>query len=169
MPAEPDNSKIDELLKAYAKKRREEMGTPIELHPAVRKMLQGEVAKQHPAPPSERKSIFSMFVQFWPRFAIAGAAVMLLSLVLVNITQHPNPSEVKQMASEKDELLKEQERLPAVARDKRAPAPVNAPAPEGFFDNADGISRAKNGKDVRLQSELKVAQNEGVPLPSRSA
>src|SRR5437899_11089473 len=106
MPAEPDNSKIDELLKAYAKKRREEMGTPIELHPAVRKMLQGEVAKQHPAPPSERKSIFSVFVEFSPRFAIAGGAVMRSPLVLVNITQQPNPSEGKQRASEKNALRK---------------------------------------------------------------
>ena len=167
MPAEPDNSKIDELLKAYAKKRREEMGTPIELHPAVRKMLQGEVAKQHPAPPSERKSIFSVFVQFWPRFAIAGAAVMLLSLVLVNITQHPNPDEARQMAREKDELLKEREEVSDLARDKRAPAPVNAPASKEFFEIGDRISGEKSAKDVRLQRELKVAQNEAIPVQPR--
>ena len=91
MPAEPDNSKIEELLKGYAKKRRDELGAPIELHPAVRKMLQGEVARQRPAPPAERKGFLSVCLQFWPRFAVAGASVVLLSLVLVNINKHPNP------------------------------------------------------------------------------
>src|SRR6267143_454665 len=117
MPAEPDNSKIEELLKAYAKKRREEMSAPIELHPAVRKMLQGEVAKQRPAPPQERKGFFSVFLQFRPRFAVAGAAVLLLSLVPVTINQHTNPGEAKQMARAADELLKEQVKASGPARD----------------------------------------------------
>src|SRR5436305_13435790 len=109
MPVEPDNSKIEELLKSYAKKRRDEMGAPIELHPAVRKMLQGEVARQRPTPPADRKSIFSVLLQFWPRFAVAGAAVVLLSLVLVNINQHPNPGEARKVAKARKELSEERE------------------------------------------------------------
>src|SRR3989442_846375 len=156
MSAEPDNSKIEELLKAYAKKRREEMGAPIELHPTVRKMLQGEVARQKPAPPQQRKGFFSVFLQFWPRFAVAGAAVLLLSLVLVNINQHPNPGEAKQMARATAELLKERPKAPGPARDNRAPAaPANGPATEAL--DLDGISGEKNVKDVRLQRELKLA------------
>src|SRR5256885_1980884 len=152
MPAEPDNSKIEELLKRYAKKRREEMGAPMELHPAVRKMLQGEVARQRPAPP-ERKGFLSVFLQFWPRFAVAGAAVVFLSLVLVNINQHPNPGETTKMAKASKEMLDERQ---------EARQPAAAPAPngraEGFFDKQDGLSRAKNSKDVRLQRELKLAE-----------
>ena len=47
MPSEPEN-KIEELLKAYAKKRQEEAGAPFEMHPATRKLLQGEVARRQP-------------------------------------------------------------------------------------------------------------------------
>src|SRR5205809_992969 len=125
MPAEPDNSKIEELLKAYAKKRREEMGAPMELHPAVRKMLQGEAARQRPAPAPERKGFFSSFVQFWPRFAVAGAAVVLLSLVLVNINQHPNPGEATKMAKARNEALEQREKSRPSAPDSgRAAKPM---------------------------------------------
>src|SRR5437764_15327255 len=115
MPAEPDNSKIEELLKTYAKKRREEMGAPIELHPATRKMWQGEVARQRPATPPERKSFFSSFLRFWPRLAVGGAVVVLLSLVLVNINQRRNPGEAKQMAKAADQLMKKQANDPEPA------------------------------------------------------
>src|SRR5437899_1425890 len=40
------NSNMDELLKAHAKKRRDEAG-PVELHPATRKMLQAEAHRLH--------------------------------------------------------------------------------------------------------------------------
>src|SRR2546421_491326 len=154
MPAEPDNSKIEELLKRYAKKRREEMGAPMELHPAVRKMLQGEVARQRPAPP-ERKGFLSVFLQFWPRFAVAGAAVVLLSLVLVNINQHPNPGEATKMAKASKELLDERQHR-GRSIDDRASRPANGPAGEYLFEDRDRSSGAKNSKDVRLQRELKL-------------
>lgn len=167
MPAEPDNSKIEELLKRYAKKRREEMGTPIELHPAVRKMLQGEVARQRPAPTPERKGFFSSFLQFWPRFAVAGAAVVLLSLVLVNINQHPNPNEPKEMARASDQLLKKQTKDPSAARDNPPPPdPINGPVAESLFKDRGGVSGEKNDKEVRLQRELKLARNERAPMPT---
>src|SRR5436853_263056 len=50
MATEPDNRKIEELLQAYAKKRREEAGA-VELHPATRNLLQAEPAA--PAGPLE--------------------------------------------------------------------------------------------------------------------
>src|SRR3954468_16845893 len=124
MPAQPDNSKIEELLKAYAKKRREEMGAPVELHPATRKMLQAEVERQRPAPAPERRSIFSLLLQFWPRSAMAGAAVVFLSLVLVNINQQPNPSEATKMA----QASKEREQAGRSSPESRPAAPpINSP------------------------------------------
>ena len=42
MPPDP-NDKMEELLKAFAQKRREQSGAPFELHPATRKLLQAEV------------------------------------------------------------------------------------------------------------------------------
>ena len=41
---EPERE-IEKQLRAYAKERREQAGAPIELHPATRKLLQGEAAR----------------------------------------------------------------------------------------------------------------------------
>jgi len=103
MPSDPDNRKIEELLKAYGKKRQQDLGAPVELHPATRKMLQGEVARLHPAP-AKKPGFFKLALRYWPRLAIAGGTVALLTLTLVNINRHPNPSEeltLNQSASQK--------------------------------------------------------------------
>src|SRR5258706_14456092 len=165
MPAEPDNQKIEELLKAYAKKRREEVGASPELHPAMRKMLQAEVAKQRPAKSAAQSSFLSLFLHFWPRLAIGGAAAMLLSLVLLNINQHPNGPE-----SERTELaqaagrsgFKEQQTADRWARESESlrGEPSAPPAPEGVSRDLDQLSRKKVESNVRLQRELKLAQNE---------
>ncbi|PYJ58113.1 MAG: hypothetical protein DME24_17450 [Verrucomicrobia bacterium] len=47
MPDEP-NRNVEDQLKTWAQKRREEAGPPFELHPAARKMLQDEVARTFP-------------------------------------------------------------------------------------------------------------------------
>src|SRR5205814_4839361 len=47
MPDEP-NRNVEDELKAWAQKRRDEAYAPFELHPATRKMLQDEVARTFP-------------------------------------------------------------------------------------------------------------------------
>ncbi len=41
-----DDRPIEKLLRRYAKKRRDEAGPPVELHPATRRLLQGEITRQ---------------------------------------------------------------------------------------------------------------------------
>lgn len=43
-----DERPIEKLLRRYAEKRRDEAGAPVELHPATRRLLQGEVTRQFP-------------------------------------------------------------------------------------------------------------------------
>lgn len=79
MPSEPDN-KMDDLLKTYAKKRRDEAGAPFEMHPATRKLLQAEAAKLQPKAPERRESWFSALLAFWPRYALAATAFVVLGI-----------------------------------------------------------------------------------------
>src|SRR5947207_6105176 len=90
MPDEPDNNKIEELLKAYARKRREEGGGAFELHPAVRKMLQGEVARQKPRSSPQSTGLLGGLLRFWPRIAFAATAVAVFSLILWNYLGNRN-------------------------------------------------------------------------------
>ena len=54
MPSEPDN-KMDDLLRTYARQRREDAGGSPELHPATRRLLQAEAASLRPRPAASPK------------------------------------------------------------------------------------------------------------------
>lgn len=92
MPPEPDN-KMDELLKAYAKKRRTEAGEPM--HPATRRLLQAEAAKLRPAAEPEPKSWLTTLRMFWPRVAVAAAVVVVGGIAVISL--FPPASEKKEM------------------------------------------------------------------------
>src|SRR5512134_2050762 len=81
MPQEPEK-KIEELLKAYAKKRREDRGAPLEIHPATRKLLQTEVARLRVKPAPDSRSWFQSLTQFWPRIGFAASIVIALGVVI---------------------------------------------------------------------------------------
>src|SRR3954468_23483388 len=93
MTPEPDN-KMDELLKAYAKKRAEEAGAPPELHPATRRLLQGEVARVYakkagsPSLPWYRSALL-----LWPRFAFSAGNMVVFGGLLWILNKKPeNPT-----------------------------------------------------------------------------
>src|SRR4051812_8450124 len=91
MPPEPDNTKMEELLKAYAKKREDASGGPLEVHPATRRLLQGEVARVYPKTrPAEGLAWYKMLFQFWPRVAFALGIVVLLGGTLWILNRPPS-------------------------------------------------------------------------------
>src|SRR5688500_15645410 len=80
--ADEQNKRMDELLKPYADKRRQEAGAAMELHPATRQMLQAEVARTYKQ--TAHVSWLQRVITFWPRIAFAAACVAItLTLVLI--------------------------------------------------------------------------------------
>ena len=76
------NSKMDELLKAYAKKRREQGEPPAQMHPATRKLLQDEVKRTLGAAPSPRQNWQKWR---WPLLAFGGGfAALLVMFAVIN-------------------------------------------------------------------------------------
>ena len=71
----PDERDIEKTLQAYAKHRRDQGGTPPELHPATRKLLQDEVARQYGGAKSESR--------FWAWALWGTPSRMAASLSLV--------------------------------------------------------------------------------------
>lgn len=73
---------MEMLLRAAAKKRRDEAGAPFELHPADRRLLQGEVARQFASARREPRSWHEVLGQLWPRFAWAFAILGILGVAV---------------------------------------------------------------------------------------
>ena len=77
-----ENSKMDEMLKAYAKKRREQAGESLELHSATRQLLQGEVKRKF-GKARTRGRERSGWLTWWPRIAVASVLAVTVALLLV--------------------------------------------------------------------------------------
>ena len=90
MSNEPERE-IEKTLKAYAEKRRAEAGAPLELHPATRKMLQGEVARVHPPAREETESSEGLWGWLRPG-TIFASLLVLMALACAVVLLMPEPS-----------------------------------------------------------------------------
>ena len=81
MANEPERP-IERLLRDAARKRRDEAGAPIELHPATRRLLQGAVARTFANPGREPRFVSEVLGQLWPRFAWGVAIFAALAVAV---------------------------------------------------------------------------------------
>src|ERR1039458_567906 len=84
---------IEKLLRAAAKKRRDEAGAPLELQPATRRLLQGEVARTFTKPKRETRSFAEALGELWPR--LAWGVALFAVLVVAGYMLLPVPSKGK--------------------------------------------------------------------------
>ncbi|MBI4026094.1 MAG: hypothetical protein HY360_14000 [Verrucomicrobia bacterium] len=109
---------MDQLLKAYAEKRRQESGPSREMHPATRGMLQSEVTRVFAKPPAAAKSWFHLSWSFWPQLAAAGTLVVLFALsglLFLHSRKPPGlPMELTRHDAKKAEATPAAVRAPAI-------------------------------------------------------
>jgi hypothetical protein len=79
---EPER-KIEKWLKAYAKKRRTQTGEPFKLHPATRRLLQSEVARDKPKLDDEEESVslWEVIRQQWAILLSFAACIFLVGMI----------------------------------------------------------------------------------------
>jgi hypothetical protein len=141
MPPDPDNTKMEELLKAYAKKRQDAAGAPLDVHPVSRRLLQEEVARVYPkATAGTGLPWHRMLFQFWPRIAFAMGIAVLLGGTLWMTNHHSDEPHPGSMAKNDLAPLRLQsapmdyEQAPAPGKpaqlDKSLNRPINGRAPE---------------------------------------
>ena len=118
MANEPERP-IERLLRAAAKKRRDEAGVPLALHPATRRLLQGEVARKYAKPGRRTRRFAEMLGQLWPRFA--GGAAIFAVLALAVYVFVPGSGNDKPEA-----LLARNEPMPAAPQAKQPLPPPSA-------------------------------------------
>ncbi|MCW5554139.1 MAG: hypothetical protein KIS67_18530 [Verrucomicrobiae bacterium] len=73
---------IEKLLRRYAKRRGEEAAAPLELHPANRRLLQGEVTRQYPPKNATTGATPGVlgWQGLWPRLVWALPILMVLTV-----------------------------------------------------------------------------------------
>jgi hypothetical protein len=115
MASEP-NPKVDELLKAYAKKRRDQAGAPFELHSATRNLLQAEVARHRGKSADSKPVWLRSFMLHWPRFALSACilAVAVVGAVLWSGERQSKRAEL-QLALKDPDLQQEIPTVPGLA------------------------------------------------------
>jgi hypothetical protein len=163
---------IEKLLRRYAKKRRDESGAAPELHPATRRLLQGEVARQYPPARPVRPGGFLAVLQARWVYAAACLIVVGVGIVLVRFQQPDvapladNEKELslaKAVSPEPEALARaapaerKQDKLETASGATPAPAAPVVPAETAFtraeatsqlsFDDA-GAKRTSDGQSV---------------------
>ncbi len=180
MSTDPEK-RMDELLKAYALKRRTDAGTSLEMDGATRRLLQSEVARTLSQQP-KLGTRFQGLAAFWPRLALGGAALVLLavmSLIWFRIDRHPatrldlaqasdtrHPPQTPERGNDSKALPKSPE---TAAPESPIPSPSQAPvsAPLAIFTAAPAPAPALAEKnDSRLE---RVALNSLTPAKASPA
>lgn len=123
---------IGKLLRRFAKKRREDAGAPLEMHPATRRLLQGEVARQFRKGGTEKNSFIGRLTALRGRWlyvtATASAVLIAATWMLMNNSKPAVGNLAKQEAAPAKSPPR---RLAAeLAKNFDQTVPMLAPAPE---------------------------------------
>jgi hypothetical protein len=121
---EPER-KIEKVLRALAKRRRDEAGDPFDLHPATRRLLQGEVTRRKPKEnpnSSFRSFVFGSFRPgFFSALCILAIVMALSALLLPGLGRAKNKSQrVAELSAQRQEELRKQLEKPAPSEEHPA-------------------------------------------------
>jgi hypothetical protein len=147
--ADEPNNKMDETLKAYARKRREEAGAPLEIHPATRRLLQGEVARLRGSQ-AARSAPGGGWIRFLPRLGFALSICIVLAVVVWSL--RPPASSYEMTAAG------ESEQQTAVFYDREMDAPAK-PQPAGPDRAALPVEDSVSEQGKREPAPLDLAKN----------
>jgi hypothetical protein len=130
---------IEKLLRQAAQARRAQEGAPQELHPATRRMLQGEVARKFASgAPRERRSFFELFI---PRFAWGAALAVGLGLAASLMLPRKN-------APQQEMLFAKNDRMAVTANESKARAamPSEKPATAAPRPDSSALAQANSAR-----------------------
>ena len=156
---------IEKLLRAAAQKRRDDVGPPFELHPADRRLLQGEVARKFAQPRRQSRSFAQYVARLWPR--LAGGVAILAVLCLAVWVLLPRPGDdrseaflAKNLLVSKDIQLRESSPStappPATVTPPPAPRTKAEPAMVAYADTTSPDRFVANGQLRAAPSPIRM-------------
>ena len=147
-----DNERpIEKLLRDYAKKRRADAGEPLEMHPATRRLLQGEVTRQFPKTQRGGFSLSGFFARWKPGviYALCALAIVAVSVPLLLPTFRKAGPEAELARAVPGET----------AMDKKLSAATVEPSAARETDEAQPVGEARRA-DEKAQATLAFADAE---------
>ncbi|MCL5096133.1 MAG: hypothetical protein M1608_01090, partial [Candidatus Omnitrophica bacterium] len=131
MPSELDPN-IEQWLEAYAKRRREAAGAPLEMPSAMRQFLQTEIARAFSERDEAGVSWARRLTGWWPRLAWGSALVAVLAVVIWAFRPSPARHEerLRLVRNDTQEVRQIAKALPPVPPAVLAPPPPSStPSP----------------------------------------
>lgn len=167
---------IEKQLRAYARRRREESGAPHELHPATRRLLQGEVARAHFARGvgSARPRRFWNLRMQWITGLAAACVIALLAVVLPSMLGTRNKQSSTMELAKNDESFSNRsagrELKQTELSDKPAAAPVPAPSGPTFAEteSRSASPAASTSRAMKEEPAADSAQPSPTGLPQQT-
>lgn len=152
----PDERDIEKGLRAWARRRREDAGAPLELHPATRRLLQAEAARLKGG-----RDHGSIARRLWGSplrlvLNLSAVAGLVIVAALLMPQSHHAPVAITSGRKVLTENLREEQENPS------AGAPLSLAETDKDF--RDDTSKAKsNGNAISLGDKLTVIQKETKP------
>ncbi len=163
MTNEPERP-IEKLLREAARKRADDVGAPLDLHPATRRVLQGEVTRKFAKEPPKGSAWMESLSLLWPRLAWAAAILVVMGLVVWVMVPRPQVADREVAMAQRGS--KEEPSVNAAAAP--SPEPVTAPAatpppsaiPAGKLDTPTIV----NGNMTAGERDKDSSQYKNTPL-----
>ncbi len=142
---------IEKTLRDCGRQRAEQAGAPFELHPATRRLLQGEVARQFPPQRPSGSWVGRLFLNSGPKLAWGAALVSVLlimgALFLSPLTHSPSePSLAQNRARSMGDAAAE------------APAPMELAVTDDKTSQDEILSRPDTGALAIVKEEQSKAK-----------
>lgn len=166
MANEPERP-IERLLRGAAKKRRDEAGAPFELHPATRRLLQGEVARKHAGAGRESRSFFQGLGQLWPRFTWGLAILAVLAVGVYMFLPVLGKGKPPTLLTRNEPTPQARPAKEALPSPPVAPATIPSPAASATRANPSVVASADKPQPARRSPAPQIAGGPQ-PLPKDS-
>jgi hypothetical protein len=154
-----DEHDMEKQLRAYADQRRKEAGAPFTMHPATRRMLQGEAGRIHGKKPSGPAEKTSLFAALWFRVGVSVCVVAVLAVAIFVPALSRSRSKGMRLAGKQETDKMETasfDRSRALAPAREAvPAPVASPATRTYKEDARKDKSGPAEETARDQSAAK--------------
>ncbi|MCD6052348.1 MAG: hypothetical protein K0Q55_3766, partial [Verrucomicrobia bacterium] len=160
MSQEPEKE-IEKQLREHAEKRRAEAGDQLDLHPATRRMLQGEVTRTYgTTPPVTRESNLRPWWSYWPGALFTACCVILMAVVVMrpareesfSLAQANNPTPAASTSSE----MAATSLQPSADAFGAAPAPGAPPPIESMTERLGQTVVMDKATSIKEHEEMQV-------------